>query len=59
MIRNGVISKVRTIPRPKKCRSSSTASNVPRASEMSTVETVITTLVHAASRKNSLLTSFW
>jgi hypothetical protein len=48
-----VISRVRTMPRPKKLRSIRTASRVPSASERRTAETVITMLVTAALRKNS------
>ena len=57
MIRNGVISNVRTMPRPKNVRSSRIASKVPSKSETSTAETVITMLTTTASRKKPSLTS--
>lgn len=52
MTRNGVMSRVRTIPRPGKLRSRSRASAVPTTRDPSTAETVMTTLVPTASRKN-------
>ena len=49
--RNGVISIVRTIPRPKNLRSSSTANAVPSTSAASTGNTVSWMLVQIASPK--------
>ena len=55
--RNGVISIVRTIPRPKNLRSSSTANAVPSTSAAITGNTVSWTLVQIASRKKWSLSS--
>ena len=50
MIRNGVISSVRTTPRPRNLRSSSSASSTPRTMAMNTVPTVMITVFSAVVR---------
>ncbi len=54
MIRNGVISRVRAMPRPRNCRSSSSARPVPTSTESSTADVVITIETDTALRKNGL-----
>ena len=53
VIRNGVMSSVRTTPRPRNARSNSNASNKPRSAETSTTTTIRTT-VFSATRQNWL-----
>ena len=50
MIRNGVMSRVRTIPRPKNCRFSSSASTIPATRQITSVATTMTTVLSTASR---------
>ena len=50
MTRNGVISRVRTTPRPRNFRSSTSASRTPRTMAMSTVPTVMITVFSAVVR---------
>ena len=45
--RNGVISRVRTMPRPRNTRSSSSASSSPSTTEISTVPTMRITVLNA------------
>ena len=58
MIRNGVISRVRTTPRPRNLRSSNRASRTPRTMAMSTVPTVMITVFSAVVR-NWLSSKTW
>ena len=48
--RNGVMRRVRTMPRPRKARSSSSASSRPSTTEISTVPTIRITVLTATSR---------
>ena len=58
MTRNGVISSVRTTPRPRNLRSSSSASSTPRTMAMNTVPTVMITVFSAVVR-NWLSLNTW
>ena len=50
VMRNGVISSVRTTPRPTNCRLSSSASRRPSTTAMSTEPSVMTTVLSATWR---------
>ena len=50
VIRNGVISSVRTTPRPRNARSSSSASNKPSSAEISTTPTIRMTVLSATGQ---------
>jgi hypothetical protein len=51
--RNGVMSSVRTMPRPKNCLSSSTARATPSTIDMTTAPTVSLTVLKTAFRNRS------
>ncbi len=56
--KNGVINSVRTMPRPKNTRSSSSASNSPNTTDISTVPTIrITVLIATCQNVASAITS--
>ena len=57
VIRNGVISSVRTTPRPRNARSNSSASNKPSSAETSTTTTIRMTVLNATDQNWLSLTT--